>query len=425
LPVQGMTYALDEGDPEVLRAGFTNIYNRSDSIIIKKQDIKTGNSIDGAVFRLLQNGVPLKFTYNETTHAYEWNQSNGTHTDLSASENGYFELLVEDFSYANGPVTVQEVKAPEGYTPAEDMVVGYLDESQTEVGLISGGGMVQYINGLLIVGNSTDSVTVTAQKQWDCPENEWVEVAVQLMANDRLATHLLGSVTPTVTLNAENGWKYVWADLPTYINGELVTYSIREIRIGEEQCKSDYTFVNWIASYESERTVTEDGENKLFLTVTNNTKRVLLRLTKLDALDGTRLANVTFTLETLKADGSIDSSVVAKVLATNENGVLIFDNLKANTPYRLRETGPPDGYYSIEPIYFTIGEDGTVTVDDHAFAAATSNAYNILVYNQAMLPLPISGGNGTLLYIAIGAALMLLALCVYIKRNLWGRRFLH
>ncbi|MBQ3085116.1 MAG: Cna B-type domain-containing protein [Clostridia bacterium] len=420
--VQGMTYALDEGDPEVLRAGFTNIYNRSDSIIIKKQDIKTGNALDGAVFRLLQNGVALKFNYNEATHAYEWDQQNGTHTHLSASENGYFELLIEEFSYENGAVTIQEVQAPEGYTPTEDVVVGYTDDTHTTVGILSGGnGMAQYHGGLLVVGNSTDSITVTAQKEWDCPESEWAEVTVQLMANDRLVTHLLAEVTPTVTLNAANNWQYVWPNLPTYVNGTAITYSLREIRIGTEQCKADYTFMNWIASYDSKRTVTEQGENFLLLTVTNNTKRVLLRLTKMDALTHDRLSNVTFLLEALKADGTVDTSMVAKTLTTNENGVLIFDNLKVNVRYRLTEL-PLDGYYPIEPIYFTIGEDGTVAVETHSFASASANAYNIVVYNQAAIPLPISGGSGSHHYIAWGILLMLIP-CFYIARKLLGRRF--
>ncbi|MBQ2764633.1 MAG: hypothetical protein IJF43_06305, partial [Firmicutes bacterium] len=92
LTVSGMTYALDEGVDEVLRAEFTNIYNKSNSIVIKKQDSTTGMSIGGATFRILQNGESLKFTYNEETDSYSYDPQNGTETVLSGRANGYFEI---------------------------------------------------------------------------------------------------------------------------------------------------------------------------------------------------------------------------------------------------------------------------------------------------------------------------------------------
>ena len=220
LTVSGMTYALDEGKDEVLRAEFTNIYNKSNSIVIKKQDALTGVSIGGATFRLLQNGKPLKFNYNAETDSYEYDPENGTHTVLSGTANGYFEISIEAFSYDLGNITVQEVTAPTGYSPIGEIEIGYTDADKA-IGIIGGNSeMIKYVNGILIVGNSTDILSVTAKKTWDCPENEWQPVTVQLLANGKLVTTVIAGVEPQVVLSSEKTWQHTWTNLPVYVNGE-------------------------------------------------------------------------------------------------------------------------------------------------------------------------------------------------------------
>ena len=106
---------------------------------------------------------------------------------------------------------------------------------------------------------------------------------------------------------------------------------------------------------------------------------------------------------------------VAKTATTGETGTLIFDNLKCGVRYRLTETAAPKGYLEInEYIYFTIGEDGSVTVEDNFYAEAGSTAYNIIVRNAEGIPLPESGGIGTDMFYALGLALIMLAAGVYI-----------
>lgn len=201
LTVSGMTYALDEGTDEVLRAEFTNIYNKSDSIVIKKQDALTGVSIGGATFRLLQNGKPLAFNYNSQTDSYTYDPANGTHTILNGTENGYFEISIQDFSYDLGNITIQEITAPTGYSPIGNVEIGYTDDQKT-VGIIGGNSqMIKYINGILIIGNSTDSTTVTAKKEWDCPQNEWQPVTIQLLANGKLVTTVNKDAVVTLKAN--------------------------------------------------------------------------------------------------------------------------------------------------------------------------------------------------------------------------------
>ena len=414
LSVTGMTYALDEGVDEVLRVSFTNIYNRTNSIVIKKQDSLTSNSIGGATFQLLQNGKVLKFTYDAKTDRYEYAPELGTYTVLSGTENGYFEIAIEDFSYDNGPITIREVTAPEGYTPIGDIEIGYTSDGP--IGILSGNSdLIKYVNGVLIVGNSTDATYVTVEKKWECPENEWQDVTIQLLANGKLATTVIAGVEPEIILNGTNNWKYTWNNLPVYVNGQKIQWTVRETKIGSEQCKADGSFVNWLVSYGLPVISTDaEGNDHVLLTVENTTKRVMLRLTKTDLNKTQQLAGAAFLLEAVDSSGNVLTNEVAKTATTGNAGTLTFDNLKSNVRYRLTETNPPIGYLNLDGyIYFMINEDGSVTVEENYFAEAGDTAYNIIVKNAAGVELPETGGNGNFILYAIGFMLMVGAGCIY------------
>ena len=416
ITVSGMTYALDEGTDEVLRAEFTNIYNKSNSIIIKKQDALTGVSIGGATFRLVQNGKPLKFNYNKQTDSYQYDPVNGTYTVLSGNANGYFEISIENFSYDLGNIIVEEVTAPTGYSPIGNIEIGYTDDEKT-IGIIGGNStMIRYVNGILVVGNSTDVMSVTARKSWDCPENEWQPVTIQLLANGKLVTTTIAGVVPQVVLNAENNWEYTWENLPVYVNGQRIQWSIKETAIGSESAKADGSFVNWLASYGIPiQTTDEDGNPHVLLTVTNTTKRVMLRLTKTNLAQTALLKGATFLLEVVDKDGNVIKTEVVKNATTGDLGTLIFDNLKCGVRYRLTEQIAPEGYLDMtEYIYFTINEDGSVVVEESYYAQAGNTAYNIIVRNIEAIPLPESGSYGTDMFYALGLLLLALAAGIYI-----------
>ena len=423
LSVKGATYALDDASNEVLRAEFTNIYNRSDSIVIKKQDGRTGVSIGGATFKLMQNGKPLKFNYDSQKDKYIYDPANGTETVLSGNANGYFEIAIEHFSYDLGPITICEVTAPTGYTPIGNIEIGYVDDSST-IGILSGNSdLIKFVNGVLIVGNSTESCSVTAKKNWDCPQSEWQDVTLQLYANDKLVTTVIAGVAPEVVLNNANNWQHTWENLPVYVNGEEIKWSIKEIKIGSEQHKADGTFVNWLVSYDIPVITTDsEGNKNTLLAVTNTTKRVMLRLTKTNLDNTLQLSGAQFILEAVDAEGNILQNEISKTASTGENGTLIFDNLKCGIRYRLTETASPIGYHKInEYIYFVINEDGSVSVEESYYANAGNTAYNITVRNAQDIPLPESGSVGTDMFYAIGL-LMMLAAGIYIYTFLNKRR---
>ncbi|MGN0243040.1 MAG: collagen binding domain-containing protein [Lachnospiraceae bacterium] len=416
--ITGSTYALDESMDQVLRIEFTNIYNRKDSIVIRKQDERTGNSLSGATFQLLQNGELLKFRYNSETKRYQLDLENGTYTSLNTDHHGYYEITAEDFSYDEGPITIRELNAPEGYAAIGDIIIGYMDEEEKKIGMIQGDEqLVRYVDGILMVGNSTDMVSVKVKKNWECPKEEWEDITIQLLADGKLISTMISGVEPTAVLTEEDGWTYTWKHLPVYMNGSQIAYSVREIQIGDETCKSDYSFLNWVASYDLPRYSTdEDGNQQMSIQITNTTKRVLLRLTKTDSAMTKQLAGATFLLEAVDSHGQVDTSEVTKTLTTDENGALVFDNLKVGVRYRLTEILEPEGYLKLEePVYATIREDGSVMVEEHPYAWAGSTSYNIIISNQAAEPLPDTGGSGRWMYGIIAILLTGIATYVYIN----------
>ena len=404
--VSGMTYDMDMGEVQALRVEFTNIYHHTDSVIIKKEDFSTGSPLGGAVFGLVQNGEYLRFTYDPYTERYIYDP-NGEITELTG--NGYYELVIEGFSYEDGHVEVQELQAPEGYTPVENIMLGYREDGT--IGILNHSEMAIYENGLLTVRNSTDSTSVTANKQWLCPAEEWQPVTVQLLANGRPVTALISGVEPTMVLSAENGYTATWYGLPRYANGAEIVWSIRETKIGNEDCLPDFTFANWLVDY-SYPYYTYDETGRLVntsFTVSNDTKRTLLRLIKTNQGGGIRLEGATFTLERL-IEGETDPDFVVRTMTTGADGTLTFDNLKYGD-YRLTEIQPPSGYFPMdEAAYLTIHADGTVTVQGHPMVYAGTTAFSVQVLNQPERPLPLTGGQGTGGYIAWGLLLMTAAI---------------
>ena len=415
--IVGQTYALDAGTDQIMRVEFTNVYHTSDSIIIKKEDARTGNPLAGATFQLLQNELPLTFTYDGAKNQYIYD-TQGSITELSGSTTGYYELVISGFSYDTGNVVVQELRPPSGYTPIENITIGYLPDPDTgqqtdQIGILSTSPLASYHDGLLIIENTTENTSVTVSKQWLCPEADWADVTVQLLANGQLVSSLIPGVEPTVQLTAANGYRATWSGLPAYANGTSITWSVRETKIGTENCKPDFTFANWLVSY-SDPTYTRDGSGKVTntaFTIQNDTRRTLLRLTKTNLSGTLRLPGATFTLQHLVSDASggyvADPTFVTRTATTGSDGTLTFDNLLYGY-YRLMETSPPGGYEQLlDPVFLTIREDGTIVVDGHTYAQAGATAYTIQVMNVPKRPLPSTGGSGPGIYHGLGLLLML------------------
>lgn len=418
--VRGTTLATDLEDPEWLRAEFNNIYFRGNSLMIKKEDAATSHALAGAEFQLYQDGERMTFDYNTETGLYEFQGTGNGAFDTLVCD-GYTNISTSGFAYERGDITVREVKTPAGYHSVGDVVIGYTQDTDGDgiadaaIGVKSeSGGWARYDQGLLVIRNSSDPVNVTASKHWNCADGERVDVVVQLLANgsaNTAATILRESGQPaTVTLTAVHGWTYTWINLPMLANGETVTWSIRELKIGTENCKADYTFANWIVNY---RTVT--GINNITLVAENTPKRPMLYLDKRDISGTAAVPGAEFELVAVDDAGAPLAGSVAKTAVTDAQGALSFDNLRYNQRYRLTETRTPDGYLGYdEPAYLTLNENGSVTVETHGYVFSAGTAYHIRVLNRTTSELPTTGGSGTTGYYAAGVMLLITALCVAI-----------
>ncbi len=453
--VFGVTYAPDEGGDHVLRAEFRNFYLSSDSIAIKKEDGSSGQPIGGARFQLWQNigGADVLLTFSEDAEGrLYFDQSNGTISEISTGDSGYSEIIIEDFSYEAGPVKVVEVGAPSGYTPAPVVVLQQTADT-TDPGdaaeIVSVGGeaydaddpddhmYAEYYSDakvLVIKNYSQKTSSVTAKKTWLCDEILQTDtVTVALYANGVLASSLVPNVNPVAVLDSAHAYTHTWQGLPLYINGETVTWSIKETRVGSETRTSDDSFVNWIDTYNRHPVYDADGDlENLTLEVVNDVRRTLLNVEKTDASGLTALSGAEFRLQQVSAEGGTFAPVSGGYDSTgtsNNDGWVTFDNLTAGY-YMLSESSPPSGYDGLDrSVYLyvdasgkikqvAIQEDAIVTLPDGEFESGLSrpNDFVIRVPNQKLAPLPTTGGEGNAWLYLSGALLVVYVAAGFILR---------
>ena len=434
--VVGTTHAADTVNTEWLRADFTNVYHMGNTLLVRKVDGETGRPLAGATFQLEQNGTVMKFSYDEESKTYVWDPYHGDVTSLSTSENGYLEVI-DNFTYEAGAVTVREISTPEGYSAAGEVVLGYVGSGvdhevviKNDVTITRGGENTEYAeykDGVLTVKNYSDTVSITAEKIWECSESYYkgLGVKVQLYANDKLISSVIpGTSDYEVLLNESNNYRYTWNNLPAYANGTKLTWSIKEVAIGNnkdgyETPDSKGAFPNWIYTYSDPvYSYDEEGRENVSLKVHNYVRRAMLRLTKYDGSKSVSLPGAEFELVQLDTEKNPVSGVAAKIAVTGEDGILVFDNLKYETWYRLRETTAPEGYFAyIEPAYIMISSDGTLTVEDHDYVSVGNQAHNLTVINRSSQALPNAGGPGTLSYTLGGLLIMLAAASLFVYKK--------
>ena len=431
--VIGKTFALDEDPDQGLMVDFRNYYYPIETIVIKKEDGKTGKPIGGAVFELWQNGNRLSFNYNEETGQYERVQfGSGTFNQIVTTDDGFSVISTTGFSYDYGDVVVKEVLSPPGYDPAPDITVGKNEEGSVIIRDIAGKPPDQWdiiakvpSNDALVVKNyAAEFISVTAEKVWNtnAPADS---VVVVLQANNQHAAALFpGMADAQVTLNGGNRWQHTWTDLPRYANGKMVTWGVKEIIIGGKPTLADgVTFANWTVTYSPGLGTDADGDGDIdnwkFI-VTNSQKRLQLIVTKVGT-DGKVLPDSIFSLEQVELVGDIWQTVAGTATntqVTGANGMLTFDNLTADIYYRLTEVQATNGYYiTFNPVVITMDGDGNIkrVLDDGSLAELfdpviqITGPFNIRVVNLEMTRLPETGGIGTYVYMQSGCLLIFLS----------------
>lgn len=370
--VVGKTFALDEDPDQGLLVDFRNYYYPTGSILIKKEDAKTGKPIGNAVFELYQKGKQLTFDYNSETGQYVRNEAGtGAISQITTAADGFSIISTTGFSYEYGDVVVKEVTAPPGYDPAPNITLGWNSETEKNVVLkdlsypngdaVDSGKWADHAevpnNDVLVVKDGTSYYAdVTVTKEWDPVDMAQESVVVALQVNGTRATSIFpGLANVEVILSAENQWTYTWTDLPAYANGELAEWGVKEIKVGGDPTLADgETFANWIA-VTALRQKTDSDANGIVDTwdylVTNTPRRTMIVLNKVDHL-GNALAGAAFTLVEAAYSGVAwqpISGAVALSAVTDANGILKFDALTAGKTYLLTEVQAPEGYVMTLP----------------------------------------------------------------------------
>ncbi len=411
--VSGMTYATDIGETEQLQIDFSNVYRALDSLIIKKEDSETGRALPGAEFEMYQNGELMTFSYESERHTYYYD-TNGTVTRLAGDGNGYLEASIKNISFADGDITVREAKVPDGYSGSGDIVLGYSDG----VLAILNSSTARFSNNVLAIPNTSKVTSVTVSKTWLCADYNRKDIEIQLLANGRPVNTLFPSIAAAVILNEENGYSHTWEDLAAYANGAEISWSVRETKIGDEVCRSDFTFPSWLVYYGiAQITYDSDGYvESVHIPVSNDIKRTVLRITKTDMSKKITLGGAIFSI--IRVDETLEPipGLSEVSLATDYSGTLIFEDLDLGT-YRITEVQAPSGYEKINsPVYVTLNGDGSVTVYEHFYAEVdSSGSFSIIIKNTEPIPIPETGGNGTVYLIVVFVMLTATAVFIYGK----------
>lgn len=471
--VIGKTYALDEDANQGLLVDFRNYYYPADTLLLKKEDALTGDPIGGAVFELWQKnseGTPVRLSFSQTpdgSYAYD---DRGTIHTISTGATGYSNITLTGFSFEHGNVIVKEVTAPGGYdlAPNVEITSKKAANDSTDILVIKS---IYYENGdavagtewsgyaevspdemvLVVKDRSTKTTSVTAKKEWGAADSAEDKVTVTLQANGSRATNTFPSLSNIeVTLDANGAyvqtdsdgkpiylsntpWSFTWSDLPCYANGELVEWSIKEIKVGEAPTLADNeSFANWIPVYVPAAKTDSNADgitDNWYCLVTNHLRRTMLNVTKTDQ-SGTPLPGAVFSLVECNVNGTPVSNAVTDTQTSGDNGMLVFDALTAGKYYLLTEISAPAGYTPLlEPIVLTITGDGLVqTVDAGGTKTGLTGdvisytgVYSVHVVNISLEPLPETGGFGTSIYTQAGLLLMLAALVLLLYKMLHRR----
>jgi LPXTG-motif cell wall-anchored protein len=246
----------------------------------------------------------------------------------------------------------------------------------------------------IVLTNKDGSVTATANKVWNGgPANKpetWFKLYRQpsnggsveeVPISEAPIKHITNGVT-SITWN--NLTKYNPSGIP-YI------FSVKEVNsTGEDYTPNGYDKI-------------ENG-----LTVTNIYKPSIIIL-KTSSFDDTPLSDVEFKLYEGDNSGYTGSSL--DLITTDSEGKATFSNLKDGT-YWLVESKPPIGYRLINDIGPIVVSNGEVTGIDSDILSKdeTTGNYIITVENEPIQKLPATGGIGSILFVAGGLVLMIIAI---------------
>ena len=390
------SYGSDTPESACQTVAFRNVYAKSDVVRLSKVDSVTGNPI---------SGVGFDFLHEDGTSVQLYQRSDGSNF-YSIMPNEEYDVPVGDGRVTTGTdgsvyLTIGKSKTGEDgtYRLIEEGPVGYkslygvrltvnmaegyvrsAEEIMPDGSEVAASGLVSVgADGhALVIRNSSEVLTsVRAVKSWgSTPASARKQVTVSLWRN---GAKLVGDKY-TQVLSADNGWSYVWSDLPLFVDGKLAQYALREDKIGgtdydagagsdgyadylvtqDEVRYSDSSASSDPADYKGEA-FWQDGAGvwhyatHALLVINNLPTTGDLSFAKVDG-SGNALADALFYL-----CSDEDCTQVIQSARSNDAGQVTFPGLREGT-YWVREREAPKGYERDESVYKVVVSGGKATM---------------------------------------------------------------
>ena len=307
--------------------------------------------------------ITWKGTYDVNTNTINWENAGSEKLSEKLKVNKKISLVYKDIPIESKDTTITnkvqgKIELATGATNTKENTFNTTTDFKVDVTVVKDW-----------IGDSTtsDSGSTTITGRPD-------ELIVQLLAD--------GTLQQEVTLNTQNSWQSVIADLPKYnsTTRKTITYSINEANVPDGY---------YLSNTSDEET---NGDHKFTIT---NSKYGKIDITKVDSKDQSiKLGGAEFKLEKLTSDGKeVDTSFTAVTQTTSAETALLgettFTNLEYGK-YRITETKAPDGYHILkEPVEIEI---------------SAANVEQALTISDKLKPtLPATGGKGTIAFVVIGA----------------------
>ncbi|MGG5302872.1 hypothetical protein IGK16_000461 [Enterococcus pernyi] len=350
---------------------------------ITKKTSSADHLLKGAVFQLTIEGQEIQLIDHE----------DGTYSLPEGTR------LEKGKSY-----TLTEISAPAGHEKSE--------KQAWEIAISD--------NGEVTVDKQ--QATVTDQVIQLTIENPFADLPIAIRKyteKDKQKINLAGA-TFALQIKGETGTYHTLKEEVTASSGlaEFVIQKAGEYRLVETAGPLGYDTIpgNYEFKVDPYGTILYDGENveeDTVWTLTHMNQIKPFDLTVLKQTDtGQALKGAVFQLS--GSDGQVELPNDDKATDT-----FVFENLKPGE-YTLEEIKTPEGYLGLEqPVQIVIQTDGKVTVDgepaeiqlqtDH-----TNNQIHLVITNQALIPLPETGGSGRLGFLLLGI-LAIVSFVVYLR----------
>ena len=368
---------------------FQNLYVQSGLLTIHKIDSNTGNGLSGVSFQIsMENGNALTLYRKPGTSQYS--------TDAAAQSAGYTEIVNNNtmVTDANGYIYVRlaiqnsgsikeryylEESIPTGYEGPKKILVQISDdgiiELASEVESSSLDSNENWLEGentaiLTIKNRSKLLTTVTAQKDWGSTAMSVRQpVTVQLWCNGAKMVDRTGQDSYMQVLSDENNWKFVWKDLPLFVDGALAEYSLREVYIGDtayDPQAGEDGYADYLVSYDAPKyregegtgynddAVWQDASGTMHyanheLLVVHNSEAAngLVTFVKVDEKDRP-LKDAVFGLYSGK---ECEENQLLAQAVSDSGGTVAFSTKLTTGTYYLREISAPEHYITDETVF--------------------------------------------------------------------------